>query len=160
MKNLAKHIFVYLFSVLFIWVGAGGNYVIFHSLNCQVERMEKHSHSCCSGGKTCSNSSAAADAHSHYCEENDVNSHNPFAENQNTHHGHRDGHCVYVIEYKFDIQKSTCEISIPSIDLFKSDLFSLFIPKKSEDNFNRYTSFILPPRSANAFLSEICVFLI
>ena len=158
MKNLAKHIFVFLFSVLFIWVGAGGNYVIFHCFNCQVERMEEHSHSCCSDEKTCSDSHAMADAH--YCGENDLNSHNPFAKNQNSSHNHRDGHCVYVIEYKLDIQKSVCEISIPSIDLFKSELFSLFIPQKSEDNSNRYTSFILPRRSTSTFLSEICVFLI
>jgi hypothetical protein len=158
MKNLAKHIFISLFSVLFIWIGAGGNYVTFHCFNCKTERIEKQAHSCCSDEKTCSDSPATADTHC--CGENELDSHNPFTKNQNTTHSHRDGHCVYVIEYKLDIEKNVYKISIPSFDLFKSDLFSLFIPQKSENNSNRYTSFIPPRRSTNTFLSEICVFLI
>ena len=157
MKNLTKHIFVFLFSALFIWNGAGANYVIFHCFNCHAEQMEEQSYGCCDE-KSCSQSSAT---NTHCDEENDLNSHNnPFTKDLNFNHGHHNGHCVYVIEYKLDIQKNISGVFIPSIELFKSDLFSLFILSKNENEFNYYTSFVPPSRSINTFLSALCVFLI
>ena len=157
MKHLTKHIFALLLSVLFIWIGSGGSYVIFHCFSCQIERIEHHSHGCCDEGSY----SCSSVTNVHCYEENDLNAHsNPFAKDLNSNHTHRDGHCVYVIEYKIDIPNSVSEISIPSIDLFQSDLFSLFISPKNETKSDYYTSFVLPRRSTNTLLSALCVFLI
>ena len=155
MKSLIKHIFIFLFSVLFIWIGSGGYYMTYHCFNCQTERIEEQSHGCCDE-KSCSHSSIT-----NCCEENDLNSHDsPFAKELNPNHTHRNGHCVYIFEYKIDIQNNISEISIPSIILFKSDLFSLFVPPKNENKSDYYTSFVPTRRSTNTFLSTLCVFLI
>jgi len=153
MKKLTKHIFIFLFSVLFVWNGAGANYVVFHCFNCQKEQVEEHTHGCCDE-KSCSDAAATDDARC--CGEN----HHPFSKDLNTNHGHHNGHCVYIIEYKSDIQNNVSEISIPSIELLKSDLFSLFIPYKNENKSSFHTLFVPPPRSINTLLSTICVFLI
>ncbi len=156
MKNSIKHIFIFLFSALFVWIGSGGNYVTYHCFNCQVEAMEEQLHNC--DEKSCQHS---VETNTHCHGENDLNSHNPFANDQNSNHGHKNGHCVYVVEYKLDIQKNVSEIFIPSVDLFQSDLFSLFIPDKNENkSVHYYTSFIPPRCSTNTFLSTLCVFLI
>ncbi len=154
MKNTSKYIFTLLLSVLFIWNGAGANYVVFHCFGCQAEKEIEQSHGCCS--KTCCSTHSPAVAGVHCCEKRDLHFPSPLTKN----HAHRDGHCVYVVEYKIDIQNDVSEISVPSIKLFDSDLFLSFVCPKNTSKSAFYTAFVPPRYSINTFLSTLCVFLI
>jgi len=157
MKNITKHIFVFLFSVLFIWNGTGVNYVVFNCFNCQVKEKVEQSHGCCEGTSCSAYSSEITTS---YCEENNLCFPNPFPKDLNSNHAHRNGHCVYIVEYKMDIQSYVSEISVPSIKLISLDLFLPFVFPTNESKVDYYTSFIPPRYSTNTVLSILCVFLI
>ena len=159
MKNTTKHIFALLLSVLFIWNGSGVNYVVFNCIRCQTEKAVEQSHGGCNE-TCCSTHSHAVETNTHCCEEDGLYSPNPFTKDLNSNHTHRDGHCVYVVEYKIDIQNNASEISIPSIKLISLDLFLPFVCLKNENKSDYCTSFIPPRYSTNIVLSTLCVFLI
>lgn len=162
MRNRAKYILSFLLSFLFIWMGSGANYAVYHCLDCHSQKniqIDSHSHdACCADEQQCCSHSNT----SHNCHgDEDENLKKSVTGNREAsgHHHHGD-HCIYVIKYTLDLQKSFSEISIPSVKLFKSDLFSLFIPQEEENNSNNYTSFIPIRYSTNTFLSTLCVFII